>query len=146
MNATFATHPAFESFTKVGQEQTEKLRAQLLAGYEEFIKLARLNTEALMKSSSIITEGSAEIGKSLAALAKTTTEKNIAIGKAILSAKTLPEVINLQKGYVESTVESLVTESQKLTKLSAKVANEAIQPLAARATTVADTVKKKIAA
>ena len=122
----------FEQTVAATKEQVEKASAQLLKGYEEYTAFSKANLDALVKSGTVAAKGAEDLNKELLAFARASFDKSVAAGRALLSAKSINEVVELQNSYAKQSFDSFVAEATKLQELSVKVANEAFAPLNAR--------------
>lgn len=123
---------SFEQTVAATKEQVDKASAQLLKGYEDYAAFSKANLDALVKSGSVFAKGAEDINKQLLAFARASFDQSVAAGRALLAAKSINEVVELQNSYAKQSLDSLVAETTKLQELSVKVANEAIAPLNAR--------------
>jgi len=136
----------FEQTVAATKEQVEKASAQLLKSYEEYTAFSKANVDALLKSGTIAAKGAEDINKELVAFAQASFDKSVAAGRALLSAKSINEVVELQNSYAKQSFDSLVAEATKLQELSVKVANEAFAPLNARVNAAVEKFAKPLAA
>ncbi|MCG5239990.1 phasin family protein [Azospirillum doebereinerae] len=151
----------YEGFVKAGQEQTvkqfeqtataakeqfEKATTQLLKSYEDLQAAGKANVEALVESSSIAAKGAEDLSREVVAYSQSALDKTITTGKALLTAKSLQEVVELQNSFLKSSFDSLIAETTRIHELSVKVTNEALAPLNARVTATVETLSKPIAA
>lgn len=151
----------YEGFVKAGQEQTvkqfeqtataakeqfDKAATQLLKSYEDLQAAGKANVEALVESSSIAAKGAEDLSREIVAYSQSALDKSITTGKALLTAKTLQEVVELQNSFLKSSFDSLIAETSRIRELSVKVTNEALAPLSARVNATAETLTKPIAA
>lgn len=151
----------YEGFVKAGQEQTvkqfeqtataakeqfEKTTAQLLKGYEDLQAASKANVEALVESSTIAAKGAEDLSREVVAYGQSALDKSITTGKALLTAKSLQEVVELQNGFFKSSFDSFVSEATRIQELSVKVTNEALAPLSARVNATVETFSKPLAA
>jgi phasin family protein len=65
---------------------------------------------------------------------------------ALLAAKTLEDVVQLNTDFAKTSVESMLSNSAKLSELSVRVANEALAPLGGRIEATLAKLTKPIAA
>ena len=114
------------------KEHVEKTSKAVSKGYGDFTALGKENVEAVIKSGSIMVKGFEILGREMAAYTRHALEGNVATTKAVLGAKTINEVVELQNDYARKSFDQFVAESAKLTELSVKVANEAAAPIQAR--------------
>lgn len=136
----------FEQTVAATKEQVEKASAQLLKGYEEFAAFSKENVDAFVQSGTIAAKGAEEIGKEVAAFAQSSFEKNVAAGKALMSAKSFNEAVDLQQTIAKQSLDAFVAEATKLQELSVKVTNDAFAPLTARLNALIATLSKPMAA
>lgn len=136
----------FEQTVAATKEQVEKASAQMLKGYEDYAAFNKATVDALVKSSTIAVKGAEDINKELVAFAQASFDNSVAIGRALLSAKSFNEVVELQNSYAKQSFDSLVAEATKLQELSVKVTNEAFAPLNARVNAAVEKLAKPLAA
>lgn len=136
----------FEQTANVAKEQVEKASAQFLKGYEDLQTFSKDNVDALIQSSSIAVRGAEDLSKELTAYAQASFDKTITTGKAVLTAGSLKELVDLQTEYLKSSYESLVSELTRVQDLATRVANDAAAPLSARANAAIEKLTKPVAA
>lgn len=101
---------------------------------EELVAFNQGNVEAIVKSGQIWATGVQDLSKHFAAAAKASLDESIAAFKALTSAKSLKDAIELQTSYARSAMEKTVAESGKLTDASFKLTEQALAPITARVT------------
>ena len=136
----------FEQTMTATKEQVEKASVRLLKGYEELAEFNKANVDALVTSGTIAAKGAEELSREWVAFAQASFETSVATGKALLTAKTINEVVNLQNAYAKQSFDALVAETTKLQELSVKVTNEAFAPINARVNAAVEKLSKPIAA
>jgi phasin family protein len=100
----------------------------------------------MVKANQIMAKGLEELSKEFVSLTKSSMETAAATTKAVFAAKTLKDVVELNKGYTKSSMEKFVADSTKLSEMSAKVASESFAPVTARMTVALEKVLKPAAA
>ena len=93
-----------------------------------------------------MTKGMEDLGKTLFAFAQSQAESNVSAAKAMMSAKTLNDVVEIQSDLARSQFDAFVAESTKVSEMSLKVANETVEPIQAQFTVVVEKMMKPIAA
>ena len=136
----------FEQTMSAAKEQVEKASVQLLKGYEDMATFGKENVDALVQSGTIVAKGAEDLGKEVVAFAQASFDKQVATGKAVLSAKSIREIVDLQNDYIKSSVDAFVAESTKLHEMSVQVANAAFAPLGARMNAAVEKFSKPLAA
>jgi phasin family protein len=133
---------SYLGMVKAGQEQMEKASSQLLKGYEELQSYGKDNISALMESGGIVARAAEDLGKEVAAYTQTSFEKSLAASKAMMAAKSLKEMVELQNDYAKSSFDAFIEETGKLRQLSLKLTTEAFAPLSARANAATQTLPR----
>ncbi|CAO3418371.1 phasin family protein [Azospirillum doebereinerae] len=136
----------FEQTATAAKEQFEKATTQLLKSYEDLQAAGKANVEALVESSSIAAKGAEDLSREVVAYSQSALDKTITTGKALLTAKSLQEVVELQNSFLKSSFDSLIAETTRIQELSVKVTNEALAPLSARVNATVETLSKPLAA
>jgi phasin family protein len=143
---------AYDATAKVAAFQTDALNA----AKEGFSKLAqtnfktadevtafgKANVDALLKAGSTWARGFEEITRSVVETSQSSVDASLAATKAMLAAKTIKEVSDLQSDLAKETYEKLVAEGTRISELSIRLANEALDPINARVNAVVEKVTK----
>lgn len=127
-------------------ETSKKMSENLFKSYGDLAGFGKGNVEAVVKSSTIVARGFEELSRQFMALAQSNMEHSVATAKAALNCTTLKQVVDLQSDFAKTTFDKLVSEGNKLSELSYKFTNEAIEPLQARMTLAVETFGKPLAA
>jgi phasin family protein len=101
-------------------------------GYEELADLGRENFAAVLRANAALSEGLEAIGKEVMGYARTSFESAAEAATALLSAKTLEDVVQLNTEFAKASLERLLERSAKLSEMGVKVANDALAPLGSR--------------
>jgi phasin family protein len=109
---------------------------------EDFVTFSQGNIEAFVKAGQIWTTGLQDLSKHFVASAKESLDDSIATFKAISTAKSLKDALDLQTAYARSTLEKTMAESGKLTDASFKLTEQALAPLTARVTVAVEKFSK----
>ena len=109
---------------------------------EDVFAFGQANVEAFVKSGQIWAAGVQELTKLFAATTKAAFDESVATFKAISSAKSVTEAIDLQSTFAKSVVDKALAESNKLINASIKLTEQTLAPITARATVAAETFGK----
>jgi phasin family protein len=109
---------------------------------EEILSFSQGNLEAVIKSSQIYSAGFQDISKYFAASSKASIEESVAFTKSLMGVKSVKEAVELHTGFAKSSIEKAVSESNKLTDATVKLAEQAIAPLTARISLAVETFGK----
>jgi len=132
-----AVKEGIEKATKGFESSQVKLKESVekaMKSSEELLAFSQANLEAFIKSSKIFAEGLQGISKEVAASNKASIEYSVAFTKSLLGVKSVKEAVDLQSNYARSSIEKAVSETNKVTDASVKLAEQAIAPLTARLT------------
>ena len=80
---------------------------------------------------SLLGQGAEEVSAAWSTFYRGSVETGFAVGKDLLRAKSFNEAIELQRDYTTRGLETLVTETTKLTEISVKAAGTASAPVVA---------------
>ncbi len=111
---------------------------------EEFVTFGQGNVEAFMKSSQIWVAGMQDLSKQIAASAQANFDETMNTFKALTSAKSLKDAIDLQTSFARATVEKTMAESGRLTDASFKLTEQALAPITARVTLAVEKLVKPV--
>jgi phasin family protein len=106
--------------------------AGVFAGYEDLADLGRENFAAVLRANAALTEGMEAIGKEVMGYARNSLENAAEAATALLAAKTLEDLVQLNGDLAKASFERMVARSTKLSEMGVKVANEALAPLGDR--------------
>ncbi len=118
-----------EAAMAMGKEKVEQAQENYTRAYGEFSKFGQETLGVYMKAGEIFVKGAENIGQAYFKLAKTTAERNAEAAKAVLAAKTLNDVVDVQNDFARESYQTLFSEGTKISELSLKVAHEAFEPL-----------------
>jgi phasin family protein len=135
-----------EDLAKAQQEQFEKATGQLLKNYDELASLAKLNMDAVAQSGAVVADGVGQASRQVAAFTRDSLANSMVTGKALLTVKTIGDVMDVHHQFVLQSMEALVAETTRLHELSLKVAQDALAPLSARANATVDALARPVAA
>ena len=109
--------------------------------YEDFLSFGKDNVEALVQSSTLAAKGFEELVKAYAAYTGQTIDKANATVKALSSAKSPTEFIQLQAQLTKENAESLLADSKKLAEIVNTIVTSSLAPIQTRIKAAADLYK-----
>jgi len=110
-------------------QNTAKASAAMV---EDALTANQVGFDALRQASTVCLEGYGRIGASYLDYLRGATELGTEAAKAVLSAKTVQDVVDVQIDYAQRRFDNMAAEGAKITELSVKTANEALTPLRKR--------------
>ena len=125
-------------------ERTNGAAPAAFAGYEHLADLGRENFAAMLRANAALSEGFEAIGKEVIGYARTSFESAAEAAAALLGAKTLDDVVQLNTAFARLNLDQLMAHSAKLSEMGAKVANEALAPLGGRVEATLETLAKPL--
>lgn len=132
-----------EAAVAMGKEKVEEMQDTYAKAYEDFTAYGQEAMQVMVKAGGIFAKGAEDIGKAYFDLAKVTAESGVEATKAVLAAKTINDVVDVQSDYAKESFDTFVAEGTKISELSLKVANETFEPIKAQ---VQATVEKAMKA
>jgi len=114
----------------------------MMKSTEDFVAFGQANLEAFVKSGQIWSAGVQELTKQFATSAKASFEESVSTFKAITTAKSVKEAMELQSTFAKSALEKAMAESNKMTDASIKLTEQTLAPITARVTVAVETFGK----
>lgn len=118
--------------TKDQVQAAVKAQSAAFRSYEDVVAFAKDNLDAVVKSVTILSQGSQEIGKAVFTLAQNSVEEGVAASKALAGTKTLRDLAERQADLAKASIDKVISETTRLSELSAKVAEDAAAPITER--------------
>lgn len=100
--------------------------------YDEIAELGRQNLTAMLRANEALSEGIEAISKELVGYARSSFERASNATTALLGAKTLEEVVQLNTDLARTSMETLLQRSAKLSEMGLSVATQTLAPLGSR--------------
>jgi|SRR5690348_6565733 len=138
--------PAEGSDELNGVAATAAEPAELFTGYDELADLGRENFAAVLRANAAFTEGMEAIGKEVVAYARNSLETAAEAATALLAAKTLDDVVQLNSDFAKASFDRMIAGSTKLSEMGVKVASEALAPIGDRVEATFQKLAKPLAA
>lgn len=129
---TVAATKNYDQAVAMTKDQVAKTSKAVFEGYGDIADLGQQNVDALVKSGTICAQGVETLGQEVMDFARTSIEGNVSAAQAIMGAKNLNEVVDLQSQLTRRNFDQAVAEYSKLTEMSVKLANDAFAPIQAR--------------
>ena len=143
---TQAATKGYEQAVAMTQEQVEKASSSVFKGYDEVASLGKDNMDAYVESTEAVARGFETLGKEFISFTQIAMETGMAAARSLAAAKSLGEMIELQRDYSRNSFDSLLSEGAKLTDRSIALANDAMEPLQSRMTVTVEKMMKPLAA
>lgn len=124
----FAKTPGLEEI----KAQLEKFGPGTFKGLEDISQSGKDNVEAIVKSSQILAKAAEELNKAISTFAQSSLELNVQAGQALLGAKSLQDLVEVQQELARSSFDHFISGSSKISDMAMKVTNEALEPIQAR--------------
>lgn len=112
------------------QEQFEKMAESVMKACEEASCVARDHVDAAMKSASVVGKGVEEIVRNAGDIFQSSVNRGLEVGKVIMSAKSVPEAVNIHSDYMKECFDNWVSLAGRMSEISARMAQEAMSPIA----------------
>lgn len=124
------------------KEQVDKMGKQVFQAYGDVAAYNKENVEAVVQSGTVFAKGLETLSKAVMAYTQAQYEQGVTVAKAMMGVKTMRELVDLQSEYARTSFDAMVAEATKVSEISVKVANEAIEPLSARVNATVEKMAK----
>jgi phasin family protein len=132
------------SVIETTQDQFAKAAETQFKAADEVAAFGKSNVDAFIQAGTIFFHGFEQIARTMVSLTQAQVEANMSTAKALISAKTLTELTDLQNAYSKTTFDYVVSEATHLSELAIKITNEAIEPISARVTATIEQMSKPV--
>jgi phasin family protein len=130
-----------EQFATAGAKAFKDSVEKSLAGLNEMNAQSKQNLEALVASATATAKGAESLNAQAMAYGKTAVEKHVEAVKAMSSARSVQEVIELQTTYAKSAMETYMAEMNRASETFSAMMKTAFRPLNERATAAIETMQ-----
>jgi phasin family protein len=130
------------SVVETAKDQFAKAAESQFKAADEVAAFGKSNMEAFIQAGSIFFHGFEELTRSFVGMTQAQVETGMTAAKAMIGAKTLTELTDLQNSFSKSAFDSVVSEATHISELAIKIANEAIEPISARVTATMEHMSK----
>jgi len=114
--------------------------------FESLADLSRDNLAAVAKANQVFAEGMQAIGDEIMTYAKSTLETAGQTATALLGARTLDEVIQLNSDLAKTSMETLLARSAKISEMGVTLASETLAPIGDQVEATLAKLKQPLAA
>jgi phasin family protein len=114
------------------RDKAQQTMERAMKTAEEMMQFGQGNVEAWVKSGQIMVAGLQDLGKQIAATAQATFDESMSTFKAMTSARSVKEAMDMQTSLTRAAMEKAMAETGRLTEASFKLAEQSAAPLAAR--------------
>jgi hypothetical protein len=131
---TAAMEKGYEQFVALTKAQVEKVFPAAAKNIDEVAAFNKANYEAAVKASQAAAKAFETLGQSLAAYNQEAFQAGVEGTQALFACKTLQDVVEVQTKQAQAGFDKALAQTAKVGELTAKVANEAIEPVNAQVT------------
>ena len=128
-----------EQYTAAGAQAFKEGVEKSLAGLHEMNAHSKKNLEAWVASATAATKGAESLGAQAMSFSKTAMERQAEAAKALSSARSVQEAVELQTAFAKSAMESFMAELNRATETVSATVKDSMRPLNERATAVMET-------
>ncbi|HLT78933.1 MAG TPA: phasin family protein [Ferrovibrio sp.] len=137
-----ASAEAFEKAFSMSKDRFDVLTKSV----DDAAKLGKEQVDALVSASNVAAKGIETINAEVMAFTKHQIEDQISATKAMMGAKTLQELIELQNDFAKNAFEAYTAHTTKLSEVAAKTAQEAFAPINTQLQAAVEKMVKPLAA
>jgi phasin family protein len=110
-------------------EQMEKVAQGLIEACDQMSANCSKSVDALVEATSVASKGCEEFSRKLGSLVQDSVTRSIDTSKTMLSAKNLQEVAEIHAELMKSLFDSWMAGASHLSQISARVTQEAFEPV-----------------
>jgi len=152
-NMETAMRTTQEAYTKsldesldTAKDHVAKSSEQLTKGWTEASQNGQETLKAWSDAHTALIKGAEDVAKIWFGTSQTLIDQSIHTTKAIMTASSLSEIVDLQSAHAKTSFDTMVSEMTRMSELSLKAANEAMSPLNSRVNAAMEKAGKPLAA
>ncbi|WP_421786340.1 phasin family protein [Hyphobacterium sp.] len=126
---TNAVNETIEKMTAAGNEAFKEGFEKSLKSVNEINSFAKDNVDAVIASATAAGKNAETLNANAVAYAKTSMESAVAATKALTTAKSVQDMIEVQTDFVKSSMDLFLSEMNKTTELYAGAVKEVSKPI-----------------
>jgi len=123
-------------------EPPAHVAARQIRAADDAAAFGKSNIDALVLAGTSFYRGWEEMARSVVGLTQNQVEAGVSAAKALLGAKTLGDVTQLQNAYTRTAFDNAVTEASRLSEIAIRIANETVEPLSVRMTAAIEQISR----
>jgi len=139
--ASKKSHTSGESAVENGAAAVNDGFEKALKTYDRFMTFSKDNAEALLKSANVAGKGLESIHSEVLAYTRKFIEDGVTATKAVLSARSVEEALQLQGEFGKSLFQTHVDEAAKVGGLAFSTARDAAEPLQSRVVAATESIR-----
>lgn len=128
----FSKAPGLEEIKAQLEKFGPKFGTDAFKGLADANQASKDTVEAIVKSSQIFAKAAEELNKAISTFAQSSMELNVQASQAMLGAKSLQDLVEVQQELARSSFDHFITGSSKISDMALKVTNEALEPIQSR--------------
>lgn len=133
-----------EQMTAGSQEKLREGVDRTLAAMSEMGSMSKENMEAWIASATAAQKGIEQISTRAVAYSKSAMEQHLAASKAMMTSKSVQELVERQSDYARQAFDGYIAELNRMSDLMSGVAKDAIKPLNERMSAMSHMVQTGI--
>jgi len=137
-NGADAVKAAVDQFATAGNQAFTDSVEKSIGALNEANAQGKRNLEATVASVTAATKGAEALGAQAIAYSKKAFEDQIAQAKALTSARSLQEVVELQTGFAKLAIEGYIAEMNRASETVSSAVKDSMRPLNERAAAVVE--------
>ena len=123
-----------EKYTAAGTQAFKDAVEKSLTALNDMNTQSKSNLEAVVASVTAATKGAETLGAHALAFSKKSMEDQVAASKALTSARSVQEVVELQTSWAKASMEAYMAQMNKASEIVAASVKETMTPINARVT------------
>ncbi len=139
--ATLETAKTPFDYLTAGNHAFKDTLEKSIAAMSELNAHSKKNLEAMVASATVAAKGAETVGARAMAFSKKSLEGQMAAAKALSSAKSIQEAVELQTGFAKAAFETMVAEVNEISEITSASVKEAMSPINERVTAFVERVQ-----
>jgi phasin family protein len=111
------------------RDQVDQTSETVLTGYQELAGLVRAQADAVVASANTVTDGVENLSREVLGFYKERLDSQVETARKAFAVTSFFELFELQTALARETMDSMMSQTTRLTEMSVKIATDAMKPL-----------------
>lgn len=115
---------------QMSNEQMDKMMNGMMQAMTDANKIVQDSMNAALQSATVMTKGYQEMCDNMNTMARNWVSQGTKVGQTMMGAKDVNDIMTTQSSMMQSTIESMMDDMNRMSQLSSRIAQEAAEPVA----------------
>lgn len=127
-------------------DHIDKVTSSIMQACTDYSTMTTDSLDAALKSTTVIVKGCQDVCNSVNTLLQNTLSHSMKASQAVMSAKTTRDLVDAQSNLIKTSFDFVLSELSKISQISARTAQQAVEPVSNHVNSTINKISKSKAA